>query len=304
MQSSGGNAAVLQPPNLAADSLVRRQPSFWYRLTKNTGAMVGVVLLALVVVVALLADVIMPYDPLHIEISQKFLMPSALHLFGTDELGRDAFSRVVSGSRISFYVAFTVLLIASGVGVFLGTISGFRGGLLDEIIMRVADIFFAFPSFLLAMAIVAALGPSIQNAILAIGISWWPRYARLLRGQILTVKNNAYVDAARALGATDARLMWRHILPNCLAPILVQLTMDAGTAILTAASLSFIGLGAGPEVAEWGSMVARGRMYIISYWWIPTFPGLAISLTVAGYMFLGDGLRDLLDPQLRNRVST
>lgn len=302
MGSSQGGTAALGQARVHA-GLVRKPSSIWYRATKNTGAMIGAALLALVVVVAILAPVIMPYDPLRIDTSQKFLPPNAAHPFGTDELGRDVLSRVIDGSRISFYVAFTVLFIASGIGVTLGTISGYRGGLIDEGIMRLADIFFAFPSFLLAMAIVAALGPSIENAILAIGISWWPRYARLLRGQILTVKNNAYVEAARVVGARDLRIMRLHILPNCLAPILVQLTMDAGTAILTAASLSFIGLGAGPEVAEWGSMVARGRSFIVSYWWVPTFPGLAISLTVAGYMFLGDGLRDLLDPQLRNRVS-
>ncbi len=281
----------------------RRPPSLLYRATKNAGAVIGAVLLGLVVVVAVAAPILRPYDPLYIDVSYKFLPPSGAHLFGTDELGRDVLSRVIDGTRISFYVAFTVLAIAGGIGVILGMLSGYRGGLLDEVIMRVADIFFAFPSFLLAMAIVAALGPSIQNAILAIGVSWWPRYARLLRGQILSIRQCAYVDAARALGAKDLRILVRHVLPNCLAPLMVQLTMDAGTAILTAASLSFIGLGAGPEVPEWGSMVARGRSYIVSYWWIPTFPGLAISLTVAGYMFLGDGLRDLLDPQLRNRVS-
>lgn len=265
--------------------------------------MIGAALLTIVAATAVLAPLIMPYDPLHIDMTQKFLPPTSLHLFGTDELGRDVFSRVVDGSRISFQVAFTVLAIAGVLGVTLGTLAGYRGGLIDEIVMRVADIFFAFPSFLLAMAIVAALGPNIQNAILAIGVAWWPRYARLLRGQVLSIKNNAYVDAAMAMGASHQRIMTIHILPNCLAPFLVQLTMDAGAAILTAASLSFIGLGAGPEVAEWGAMVARGRDYIVSYWWVPTFPGLAISLTVAGYMFLGDGLRDLLDPQLRNRVS-
>jgi len=302
MLSSLGGAFARRgvAPEAAA---VRRPPSLVYRISKNAGAMVGVALLGLVVILAILAPFIMPYDPLYIDTTQKFLAPGAAHWFGTDELGRDVLSRVIDGTRISFYVAFTVLVISAGIGVALGAVSGYRGGLTDEVVMRVADIFFAFPSFLLAMAIVAALGPSIENAIIAIGISWWPRYARLLRGQILSVRNQAFVDAARTLGATDWRILRQHILPNCLAPLMVQLTMDAGTAILTAASLSFIGLGAGPEVAEWGSMVARGREFIVSYWWVPTFPGLAISLTVAGYMFLGDGLRDLLDPQLRNRVS-
>lgn len=296
-------AAVEVDGATLAMARAREQRRLWRRARRNAGAMIGAALLTIVAATAVLAPLIMPYDPLHIDMTQKFLPPTSLHLFGTDELGRDVFSRVVDGSRISFQVAFTVLAIAGVLGVTLGTLAGYRGGLIDEIVMRVADIFFAFPSFLLAMAIVAALGPNIQNAILAIGVAWWPRYARLLRGQVLSIKNNAYVDAAMAMGASHQRIMTIHILPNCLAPFLVQLTMDAGAAILTAASLSFIGLGAGPEVAEWGAMVARARDYIVSYWWVPTFPGLAISLTVAGYMFLGDGLRDLLDPQLRNRVS-
>jgi peptide/nickel transport system permease protein len=232
----------------------------------------------------------------------KFQPPSVVNLMGTDDLGRDVFSRVVIGSRISFQVAAMVLLIAGSIGIFLGTLAGYRGGLLDEAIMRAADIFFAFPSFLLAMALVAALGPGIENAILAIGFAWWPRYARLLRAQVLTIKSRPFVEAARSLGASDARMMALHVLPNCLAPIIIQLTMDAGAAILTTAGLSFVGLGAAPPMAEWGSMIASGRSYITNYWWIPTFPGLAIALTVGGYMFLGDGLRDLWDPQLRGRM--
>jgi peptide/nickel transport system permease protein len=172
---------------------------------------------------------------------------------------------------------------------------------LDEVLMRIADIFLAFPSFLLAMAIVAALGPGIDNAILAIGVAWWPRYARLMRGQVLSIKHDQYVDAARAIGASWWRLVRVHILPNARAPLLVQMATDAGQAIIITASLSFVGLGAVPPMPEWGAMIAQAREYMISYWWVATFPGLAISVTVAGYMFLGDGLRDLLDPKLRRR---
>lgn len=281
----------------------RRGLSLPRRLRRNVGAMVGLSILVLVLLLALFADLIMPYDPLKPYPLQALEAPSAAHLFGTDDIGRDVFSRVIAGSRISFQVALMVLTVASAIGVTLGAIAGYYGGLLDEAIMRLADVFFAFPHFLLAMAIVAALGPGITNAMLAIAVVYWPRYARLVRGSILSVKNQTYVEAARALGTTDGRIVLRHILPNAFAPLLVQATMDAGIAILTTASLSFIGLGAVPPMAEWGAMVAQGRQFVTSAWWVPAFPGLAISITVAGYVFLGDGLRDLLDPQLRNRVA-
>jgi peptide/nickel transport system permease protein len=281
----------------------RRGLSLPRRLRRNVGAMVGLSILVLVLLLAVFAELIMPYDPLKPYPVNALEPPSAAHLFGTDDIGRDIFSRVIAGSRISFQVALMVLTLASAIGVTLGAIAGYYGGLLDEAIMRLADVFFAFPHFLLAMAIVAALGPGITNAMLAIAIVYWPRYARLVRGSILSVKNQTYVEAARALGISDRRIVVKHILPNALAPLLVQATMDAGIAILTTASLSFIGLGAVPPMAEWGAMVAQGRQFVTSAWWVPAFPGLAISITVAGYVFLGDGLRDLLDPQLRNRVA-
>jgi peptide/nickel transport system permease protein len=281
---------------------VRRPPSFLRRATRNVGAMIGLGLLTLTALVAIFAPQISPYDHLAINMPGKFTPPGPEHLFGTDEMGRDVLSRVVMGSRISFQVAIQVLVVAGSIGIVLGVIAGYRGGLLDEFVMRLADIFFAFPSFLLAMAIVSALGPSIQNAILAIGISWWPRYARLLRGQVLTVKHMAYVDAARSIGAHDRRIMMRHVLPNCMAPIVVQFATDAGSAILSTSALSFVQLGARPPMPEWGLMISQGRLFIATNWWIPTFPGLAIALAVAGFMFLGDGLRDLWDPNLRGRV--
>jgi len=276
---------------------------FARRLPRNVGAMLGVVILIVLLVTALFADLIRPYDPYLIQLPDKFLPPSAQHLMGTDDLGRDIFSRVVDGTRISLRIALLVLVIAGCVGILLGVVAGYFGGVVDEIIMRIADIFFAFPSFLLAMAIVAALGPGIENAILAIGVAYWPRYARLLRAQVLTVKNELYVEAARTLGAGARRLMALHILPNARAPLLVQCAADAGQAIIITASLSFVGLGAVPPMPEWGAMVAQARAYMLSYWWVGTFPGIAITITVAGYVFLGDGLRDLLDPKLRGRVS-
>jgi peptide/nickel transport system permease protein len=280
---------------------IRKARPFWRRVYRNVGAVLGIALLMLVTLVGIFAPQISPYDPLAIDLSQKFQPPSRQYLFGTDELGRDMFSRVVMGTRISFQVAGEVLLIAGTIGIFLGIIAGYRGGIVDEVIMRAADIFLAFPSFLLAMAIVAALGASIQNAILAIAIAWWPRYARLLRGQVLAVKNMPFVDAARSIGAGDFRVMLGHVLPNCLAPLVVQFTTDAGAAILNTSALSFVQLGARPPMPEWGLMISQGRNFIVNYWWIPTFPGLAIALAVGGFMFLGDGLRDLWDPQLRGR---
>jgi len=280
---------------------ISEAPPFLKRAFHNVGAVIGIALLLLVTLVGIFSPQLSPYDPLALDLSQKFQPPSRQHLFGTDELGRDVFSRIVMGTRISFQVAGEVLLIAGMIGIFLGIIAGFRGGIADEIIMRAADIFLAFPSFLLAMAIVAALGASIQNAILAIAIAWWPRYARLLRGQVLVVKNMPFVDAARSIGAGDWRIMLRHVLPNCLAPLIVQFTTDAGAAILNTSALSFVQLGARPPMPEWGLMISQGRNFIVNYWWIPTFPGLAIAIAVGGYMFLGDGLRDLWDPQLRGR---
>ena len=289
-------------PNQESPGKIRRPRPFWRRALRNVGAVLGIFLLALITIGGIFAPQISPYDPLAIDMSQKFQRPSGQHLFGTDELGRDMFSRVVMGTRISFQVAGEVVLIAGLIGILLGVIGGYRGGMVDEVIMRAADIFLAFPSFLLAMAIVAALGASIQNAILAIAIAWWPRYARLLRGQVLAVKNMPFVDAARSIGAGDWRIMLRHVLPNCLAPLVVQFTMDAGAAILNTSALSFVQLGARPPMPEWGLMIAQGRNFIVNYWWIPTFPGLAIALAVGGFMFLGDGLRDLWDPQLRGRA--
>lgn len=273
------------------------------RTRHNVGALIGIGLLAFTVSLALFADIIAPYGAEEQQLMNALQAPGAEHWFGTDELGRDLFSRIVFGARISLKVAVLVLGLATGVGCVLGAIAGFRGGLVDEVIMRVADIFFAFPHFLLAMALVAALGPGLNNAMLAVAIAYWPRYARLVRGSVLAVKNTTYVEAARGLGSSDTRILLRHILPNAITPVLIQATMDAGIAIVTTAALSFVGLGARPPTPEWGAMIASGRDYVLTAWWIPTFPGLFISLTVAGFMFIGDGMRDLLDPALRGQVS-
>lgn len=268
----------------------------------NAGAMIGVVLLGFVVVLAIVGPRITGYSPTEQDLVHAFQPPSWTHLLGTDQLGRDIAARVVAGARISLEVAMLVLGLASVLGGTLGLIAGWFGGFVDAVIMRVADLFFAFPQFLLAMAIVAALGQSLNHAILSVAIAYWPRYARLMRAGILSAKTTVYVRAAEALGCGNARIMVRHLLPNCVSPLLIQATMDAGIAILTTAALSFVGLGASPPTPEWGAMVTDGRDFLTTAWWIPFFPGLMISIAVAGFMFLGDGLRDSFDPKIRNRI--
>ena len=287
-------------PRFAA---ARRLVHDFGRLRHNVGALFGLCLVGFVVLVAIVGPFLMPYGPNDQVLRDALQAPSFSHPFGTDSVGRDILSRVVNGARISLLVAVLVLGVASIIGGTLGALAAFYGRWIDEIVMRVADVFFAFPQFILAMAIVAALGRGLQNAMLAVAFAYWPRYARLMRGSILSVKNELFVEAARAAGSSDRRLIVRHLLPHALAPMIVQGTMDAGIAILTTAALSFVGLGAQPPTPEWGAMVANGRDYITTAWWIPTFPGLFIAATVAGFMFLGDGLRDLLDPTLRGRVS-
>jgi peptide/nickel transport system permease protein len=227
------------------------------------------------------------------------LPPSFSHIFGTDDLGRDVLSRVISGSSISLRIAITVVTVAFAVGTIMGTAAGFFGGAVDEILLRITDIFLSIPGLVLALVIAAALGPSLYNVVLALCVTWWPWYARLARGQAISIREKQYVEAGRMVGASDLRLIFRHILPNCLSPLIVQASMDLGFVILNAAALSFIGLGAQPPSPEWGSMLNLGRSYLREAWWMATFPGLAILITVLGFNFLGDALRDILDPKLR-----
>ena len=252
------------------------------------------------ILIALLAPLLAPYDPLALDLSNTYAPPSRTHLFGTDRVGRDIFSRVIVGSRISVQVIIWVLVLAVTSGTVVGIVAGYRGGAVDEILMRVTDVFFAFPSFLLAMVITAALGRSLRNTMIAVAIAFWPSYARLIRSLVLSYKQVPFVEAARAIGARDGRIMLRHILPNCIPLLLVQASMHAGIALLTAAGLSFVGLGASPPTPEWGLMVAEGRTFITTSWWMSILPGIAIGVMVAGFMYLGDGLRDLLDPTLRH----
>lgn len=272
----------------------------WLRdLRRSPTLLIGLVLISLWVLAALLAPLVAPYSPVEQRLSERLSPPSARHLFGTDELGRDVFSRVLYGARISLPIGFGVVALTALLGTALGAVAGFVGGLVDELIMRFCDAVLAFPSLILAMAITAALGPGLNNAMLAIVLVLWPEYARLMRGQVLYLRELEYVTAARAIGAPEMRILWRHILPNAFSVILVKASLDVGNAILLAAALSFVGLGAVPPTPEWGAMVAAARQKFFE-WWIGTFPGLAILTVVVGFNFLGDGLRDMLDPRLRH----
>src|SRR5262245_58234888 len=269
-------------------------------LLHNRVAMAGLAVVLAWALLALAAPLIAPHDPVEQDIPHRLQAPSAAHWLGVDELGRDVFSRLLYGGRVSIPVAAVVIVFASLFGTLYGGVSGFAGKWVDEVAMRVVDRVLAFPSLILAMAIAAALGPSIQHAMLAMLLVWWPPYARLARGQVLALKSRDYVTAARALGMSEVRILLRHVLPNSFAPSLVLMTMDFGNAIIITAALSFLGLGAVPPTPEWGAMVAEGRE-LVQQWWISTFPGLAILMLAIGCNFVGDGLRDAIDPRLRVR---
>ena len=258
----------------------------------------GIVVVLGWVLLAALAPTIAPYDPIDQDVRHRLQAPSLAHWLGADELGRDVFSRVLYGGRVSLPVAAAVVAVATVFGTMLGGVAGFTGGWFDSLAMRLVDVVLAFPSLILAMAIAAALGPSIQNAMLAMLLVWWPPYARLARGQVLALRSREYVMAARGLGLPEHRILLRHLLPNSFAPLLVMMTMDFGTAIIITAALSFLGLGAVPPTPEWGAMVAEGRE-LIQQWWISTFPGIAIFMVAIATNFIGDGLRDIVDPRLR-----
>ncbi len=259
---------------------------------------VGLVLIILWMVLALLAPVIAPYSPLAQNVNDRLQPPSQAHIFGTDELGRDIYSRVLYGGRITMPAGLLVVVIGGMLGLLFGSVAGFFGGIIDESMMRLSELFMAFPTIILAMAVTAALGPDIRNAIIALVIVWWPAYARLVRGQVLKVKNQEFVEAAHCIGATRTRILIRTVLPNTLSPILVMLTVDIGAAVLTFAGLSFLGLGPEPTSPEWGRMVSVGVDYF-DQWWTWLFAGLAIAGLVIGFNFIGDGIRDLNDPRLR-----
>ncbi|MCC5909454.1 MAG: ABC transporter permease [Clostridiaceae bacterium] len=298
------NSAVdMKTPQVDAKK-VKKKRSQWYevwrRLRKNKAAMVGLVIISILLFSAIFADFIAPEGYDDQDLTRRFASPSSENFMGTDHLGRDIFSRIIYGTRISLQVGFIAVGIAALTGGTLGAVAGYYGGKLDNIIMRLMDVLLAIPSILLAISIVAALGSSLVNVMIAVGISSTPTYARIVRASVLTIKDQEYVEAARAIGANDFRIIIKHILPNSMAPIIVQATLGVAGAILSAAGLSFIGLGIQPPNPEWGNMLSSGRHYIRDYWHIATFPGVAIMITIFGLNLLGDGLRDALDPRLKN----
>jgi peptide/nickel transport system permease protein len=267
------------------------------RLLRGRFGLIMTLLCVGIILVAIFAPKIAPYDPFDVNPSDRLLSPSQTHLFGTDDLGRDVFSRIIYGARISIRIAVITVVFSVGIGLSVGTIAGYAGGITDQLVMRITDIFLAFPALILAMALTAALGPSVENAAIALGLVWWPGYARLIRGEILSIKNELFVEAGYAIGLTHFRILRDHILPNALDPILVRVTLTGGNAILMGAALSFIGLGAQPPEPEWGLMVALARRFMIEAWWYPTIVGLVIFLTVLIFTLAGDAIQEAIFPE-------
>ena len=286
-------------PDLGRDTGQTELALVWRQLRRNYGAVAGGVVVILLVAIALTAPFISPHDPTEVNLLYAMAPPSLENPLGTDTFGRDMLSRVIYGSRISLQVGLITLAIAASVGLFLGVLAGYRGGWADSLISRVVDVTLAFPDILLALVIVAALGPGLQNAMIAIGISSIPSYVRLVRGSTLSIREMDYILGARAIGCYDGHIMLRYILPNVLPPVIVLGTLGVAGAILSAAALSFIGLGAQPPTPEWGAMLSDGRNYMRDAWWLTVIPGVAIMVTVLSLNLLGDGLRDALDPRLR-----
>jgi peptide/nickel transport system permease protein len=284
-------------PDSRRQAALGRAYSVWRVFARNRLALAGLAIVVALVAVALLADVIAPAGPTVGSLDQRLLPPSAAHWFGTDDQGRDIFARVVHGTRITLMVVVLVAVLAAPIGLLVGTVAGYAGGWVDAVLMRVTDIFLAFPRLILALAFVAALGPGIENAVIAIAITSWPPYARIARAETLTIRQAEYIEAVRVMGAGPWRIVWRHVMPLCLSSVIVRVTLDMAGIILTAAGLGFLGLGAQPPTPEWGAMISTGRQYVLDQWWVAAAPGAAIFLVSLAFNLLGDGLRDALDPK-------
>jgi peptide/nickel transport system permease protein len=271
--------------------------AIWIAFRANKLALSGLAIVALLVLAAILAPLLGAGAAFDQDLARRLSPPGAAHWFGTDDLGRDIFARVVAGSRVTLLIIGLVAVTVGPVGLLIGTVAGYAGGVVDMVLMRITDIFMAFPRLILALAFVAALKPGIENAVLAISITSWPPYARVARAETITLRDSEFIMAARLQGASMARILWRHIVPLCLSSVIVRLTLDMAGVILTAAGLGFLGLGAQPPTPEWGAMVAAGRQFIIDQWWVATIPGAAIFVVSLGFNLLGDGLRDVLDPK-------
>ncbi len=266
---------------------------------RNPMAVAGLAMVVLLVVVALLAPLLAPGSPFEQDLTRRLQPPSAQNWLGTDELGRDIYTRVVHGSRLTLYMVVLIAIIVAPIGLLVGTVSGYLGGWADNVLMRVTDIFLAFPRLVLALAFVAAIGAGIENAVIAIAITTWPPYARVARAETLTLRNSDFINAVRLQGASSARIILLHVTPLCVSSLIIRLTLDMAGIIITAAGLGFLGLGAQPPAPEWGAMIAKGRDFLLDQWWVATVPGIAILIASLGFNLLGDGLRDVLDPKQR-----
>jgi peptide/nickel transport system permease protein len=273
----------------------------WLRFRRHRAALIGLIVLCVFIVLAIAAPLLTPYDPDHNQLVEALQDPSLMHPLGTDHLGRDLLARILYGGRLSLMIGFLAVLVGLAAGVPLGAVSGYYGGWIDLVVQRFIDVLLSFPNFLLALSLVAVLGPGLTNVVVAVGVSAVPSFVRLVRASSLSIREMTYVEAARCVGAGDGRIIVRHVLANALAPVIVQATLYLGSAILVAAGLGFLGLGVQPPASEWGSMLGEGRQYIFSNPNTATFPGLAIFFSVVAFNLMGDGLRDALDPRLRQR---
>lgn len=289
---------------MSVSAQYRRQSKageIWHRFRKNKGAILGLCILGVLITVALTIDLWLPEEKISgFNVLEKLQAPSLKHLFGTDEMGRDLFWRTVYGTKYSLAIGFVAVMISAVIGVPLGAVAGYYGRGVESVIMRVTDIFSAIPSILMAIAVVSVLGRTTGNLMLAVGIAAVPQFTRITRASVLTVKNSDYVEAARALGKNDLYIIFKHILPNCLSPIIVQTTLRVASAIISASSLSFLGIGIKPPLPEWGALLTAGKTYIMGYSYLCLFPGLAIMITVLAFNLVGDALRDAMDPKLKN----
>jgi peptide/nickel transport system permease protein len=290
----------LRDPNPASRWQSRLGQNYlsWLRLRRNPLAMVGLTITLLLILIAIFAPLLAPHDPITQDLSRRLLPPlTPGNPLGTDDFGRDILSRILYGSRTTLYIVMLVILTAPVVGLVIGTVAGYFGGWIDVVLMRITDIFLAFPKLILALALVAVLGPGMENAVLAIALTSWPPYARVARAETLTVRSSDYIAAVKLQGAGAARVIWGHVIPMCLPSVIIRVTLDMAGVILTAAGLGFLGLGVQPPLPEWGLMISAGRKYLFEQWWVATMPGLAIFIVSLGFNLLGDGLRDVLDPK-------
>jgi peptide/nickel transport system permease protein len=281
--------------------MATQSKTFWRYFKRNRLALGGLFVILFTFLIAGFAPIISPHDPGKTDVSLKLKPPSSQHYLGTDQLGRDVFSRMLYGSRVSLSVGFVAVAISILIGILVGALAGYYGGWVDSLLMRFVDVMLCFPSFFLILTVVALLGPSLFKVMVVIGITSWMGTSRFVRAEFLTLRERDFVQAARALGVKDRRIIFRHILPNALAPVFVTATLDVATAILVEAGLSFLGFGVQPPAPSWGNILTEGRTYIFDAWWLTVFPGLAILLTVLSFNLLGEGLRDALDPRLRGR---